>query len=201
MIEAAFRDRMKMLEPEAYPEKPAVSDLAGPPAGIIDPAQVALPLNAAEVASGRGPPTDAEQPQSKPSAEDQAQAERPRRYRDKTHLRFVADHACIVCGRQPCEPHHLRFAQPRALGRKASDEFTVPLCRIHHREVHDQGDERVWWKRFNIDPMPIALELWQYTRGLLRPPEVSQAARDANGSEVAKASSGLFELGDDGRPV
>jgi hypothetical protein len=37
-------------------------------------------------------------------------------------------------------PHHLRFAQPRALGRKASDEFTVPLCRVHHREVHRAGD-------------------------------------------------------------
>ena len=41
-----------------------------------------------------------------------------------------------VCGRQPCDAHHLRFAQNRAMGRKVSDEFTVPLCRGHHREVH-----------------------------------------------------------------
>ena len=56
-----------------------------------------------------------------------------RRYRDRDHLRHVAKHPCLICGRKPSDPHHLRFMQPRALGRKASDEFTVPLCRIHHR--------------------------------------------------------------------
>ena len=39
------------------------------------------------------------------------------------------------------DPHHLRFAQPRALGLKVSDEFTVPLCRGHHRELHRAGNE------------------------------------------------------------
>ena len=93
---------------------------------------------------------------------------KPRRYRDKDHLRFVAAQPCTVCGRQPCEAHHLRFAQPRALGRRVSDEFTVPLCRVHHRELHRQGDERAWWNKANIDPMPIALGFWQQTRGVLR---------------------------------
>ena len=37
----------------------------------------------------------------------------PKRLRDKAHLKFVASQACLVCGRQPCDPHHLRFAQPR----------------------------------------------------------------------------------------
>jgi ERF superfamily len=36
-----------------------------------------------------------------------------RRLRDKTHLRFVAKQPCLVCGRQPCDAHHLRFAQSR----------------------------------------------------------------------------------------
>ena len=57
----------------------------------------------------------------------------PKRRRDKSHLRFVASQPCLVCGRHPSDPHHLRFAQPRALGVKVSDEFTVPLCRGHHR--------------------------------------------------------------------
>ena len=70
----------------------------------------------------------------------------------------------LVCGRQPSDPHHIRFAQQRALGRKVSDEFTVPLCRIHHRELHRKGDEAAWWKSVNIDPMPIALRLWQHSR-------------------------------------
>jgi hypothetical protein len=69
----------------------------------------------------------------------------PRRYRDRAHLKFVASQPCLRCERQPAEPHHLRFVQPRALGRKVSDEYAVPLCRTHHREVHRQGDEAAWW--------------------------------------------------------
>jgi hypothetical protein len=57
----------------------------------------------------------------------------PRRYRDRAHLDFVASQPCLVCGRQPCDAHHLRFMQPRALGRRVSDEFAVALCRTHHR--------------------------------------------------------------------
>lgn len=87
-----------------------------------------------------------------------------RRYRDKTHLKFVSSLACLVCGRQPCDPHHLRFAQLRALGRKVSDEFTVPLCRTHHRELHRGGNEPAWWSRFGIDPVVVAAALWAQTR-------------------------------------
>jgi hypothetical protein len=39
----------------------------------------------------------------------------PRRVRDRDHVRFVAQQTCLVCGRQPCDAHHLRFAQNRAL--------------------------------------------------------------------------------------
>jgi hypothetical protein len=53
----------------------------------------------------------------------------PRRIRDREHVRFVSQQTCLVCGRQPCDAHHLRFTQNRALGRRVSDEFTVPLCR------------------------------------------------------------------------
>jgi hypothetical protein len=89
---------------------------------------------------------------------------KPRRYRDRAHLEFVASHACLRCGRQPSEPHHLRFAQPRALGRKVSDEFAVPLCRTHHREAHRHGDEAAWWKSAGIDPVAVAHRLWQHSR-------------------------------------
>jgi hypothetical protein len=88
----------------------------------------------------------------------------PRRYRNREHLRFVARQPCLVCGRKPSDPHHLRYLQPRALGRKASDEFTVPLCRMHHRAAHRAGDERAWWKAAGIDPMKFARGLWQQTR-------------------------------------
>ena len=51
------------------------------------------------------------------------------------------------------DPHHLRFAQPRALGLKVSDEFTVPLCRGHHRQLHQAGNEVAWWDNLNIKPL------------------------------------------------
>jgi ERF superfamily len=88
------------------------------------------------------------------------------RLRDKDHRRFVLRQACLVCGRAPSDPHHLTFTQPRALGRRVSDEFIVPVCRVHHRELHRSGDEAVWWRRLNIDPLPVALRLWQRTRGM-----------------------------------
>jgi hypothetical protein len=86
------------------------------------------------------------------------------RLRDKEHCKFVAAQPCIVCGRAPSEAHHIRFAQPRAFGRKVSDEYTVPVCRVHHRDLHGYGDEASWWAAVSIDPLPIALELWRRSR-------------------------------------
>jgi DNA recombination protein Rad52 len=87
----------------------------------------------------------------------------PKRLRDKAHLRFVAALPCVICERQPSDPHHLRFAQPRAIGLKVSDEFTVPLCRGHHRELHRAGNEAAWWQDRRIDPLEIAKSLWNQT--------------------------------------
>ena len=109
-----------------------------------------------------------------PSAARSAEAGRRRRgvaaktirLRDKDHRKFVSRQPCLVCGRAPSDPHHLRFAQVRALGRKVSDEFTVPVCRPHHREIHRHGDEAAWWTRAGIEPLPVALTLWRQTHPL-----------------------------------
>jgi ERF superfamily len=90
----------------------------------------------------------------------------PRRIRDREHVKSVAKQPCLVCGRRPTDAHHLRFTQSPALGRKVSDEFTVPLCRGHHREVHRCGDETAWWKRTGIDPTLAARVLWLNTHPL-----------------------------------
>jgi hypothetical protein len=89
-----------------------------------------------------------------------------RRYRSREHLRYVMQQPCLVCGRKPSDPHHLGFTQPRALGRKVSDEFAVPLCRGHHRAVHRSRDERAWWRQAGIDPIKVARRLWKETHGL-----------------------------------
>jgi hypothetical protein len=98
----------------------------------------------------------------------------PRRIRDRDHVRFIAKQPCLICGRQPSDAHHVRFAQSPALGRKVSDEFTVPLCRGHHREVHRCGDEPVWWLKVRINPMVRARQLWLKTHP---PPATSEKKR------------------------
>jgi hypothetical protein len=85
------------------------------------------------------------------------------RVRNKSHLIFVAAQPCLVCQRSPCDAHHLKFAQPRSLGRKVSDEFTVPLCREHHHELHRRGNETAWWANLQIAPLETARELWEAT--------------------------------------
>ena len=107
----------------------------------------------------------------------------PRRYRNREHLRFVARQPCLVCGRKPSDPHHLRYLQPRALGRKVSDEFAVPLCRVHHRAAHRAGDERAWWNAAGIDPMKFVRRLWKQTRvkeGRLPADEIMQTPQSGS---------------------
>jgi ERF superfamily len=134
----------------------------------------------------------------------------PRRYRSREHLRYVIQQPCLVCGRKPSDPHHLRFMQPRALGRKASDEFAVPLCRGHHRAAHRARDERAWWKQAGIDPIKIARRLWKATRGMgpwwaegaafPRPraaagsTELTQQAEDSSATATAQEETRLPDL-------
>jgi DNA recombination protein Rad52 len=115
----------------------------------------------------------------------------PKRLRDKAHLRFVASQPCLVCGRQPSDPHHLRFAQPRALGLKVSDEFTVPLCRGHHRQLHQAGDEAAWWDNSNINALEIAKGLWEESRMKTFPTRGSSiSTANAPGSTPGGPASG-----------
>jgi ERF superfamily len=118
----------------------------------------------------------------------------PRRRRNREHLRYVAQQACLVCGRKQSDPHHLRYLQPRALGRKVSDEFAVPLCRSHHRAVHRASDEEAWWKAAGIDPVKAACQLWRQTR-LNAPQEHYQAGLAARQEtrSIASASDGTRE--------
>jgi hypothetical protein len=89
----------------------------------------------------------------------------PRRVRSKEHLRFVARQPCLICGRAPSQAHHIRYAQPRGLSLKVSDEYTVPVCAIHHTEIHHTGDERRWWQERKIDPLETARDLWRRSQG------------------------------------
>jgi hypothetical protein len=132
----------------------------------------------------------------------------PRRYRNREHLRYVAQQACLICGRKESDAHHLRYLQPRALGRKASDEFAVPLCRSHHRAVHRVGDEQAWWKAAGIDPVKVAHQLWRLTRlddpeehhqaGLAAHPETPSIASAPDGTRESRSDQVAIGQADDG---
>jgi hypothetical protein len=117
---------------------------------------------------------------------------KPVRERDRDHLRFVAAQPCLVCGRTPSDAHHIKFAGQRAMGRKVSDRFAVPICRLHHRELHRRGNERAWWGKQGIDPLPIAASLWERTHAVAsvavatdRPAEINGWHFEARGSSAA----------------
>jgi hypothetical protein len=189
-VEEAFSARMALQE--TSPEALATEEEPVPPANNpIQPQQPLVSADAVKRARGRprkihpasdqsaAPPVSPQSTVEAPrlvSSQLEADAApdkidkskltfgEPRRLRDKAHLKFVASQPCLICGRSPADAHHLRFTQSRAMGLKVSDEFTVPLCRIHHRDVHSHGDEVAWWERRAIDPVATSRMLWVSTR-------------------------------------
>ena len=113
----------------------------------------------------------------------------PRRIRDRDHVKYVAQQPCLICGRQPSDTHHLRFTQSRALGRKVSDEFTVPVCRGHHREVHRHADEALWWRNAGIDPTVTARALWRESHPLATAPRTMGAVASTVPAATAKRTA------------
>ncbi len=150
IVEQAFEHKLTEFSQSAATQERPHADVIGSPSAEIQQ---------------DGPPPDALDGEQ-PAGIDKSALTigTPRRYRNKEHLRFVAQQPCLLCARKPSDPHHLRFVQPRALGRKASDEFTVPLCRGHQRAAHRSGNERAWWKAAGINPIKIARQLWTRTR-------------------------------------
>jgi hypothetical protein len=156
-VEASFRERVLTLE-----AGPAVAEAQIDPAkddGVVAPgAQTFIETMDASAAA------PIILPQKPIGHRRRCIAAKAIRLRDKEHCRNVAAQPCVVCGRAPSEAHHIRFAQPRALSRKVSDEYTVPVCRLHHRELHRYGDEASWWVGVQVDPLPVALELWRRSK-------------------------------------
>jgi hypothetical protein len=158
LIEEAFALRLAAAESS---EQPACATTPSPDASSGSLRGEHAPGSHAHVPDSIG---DTEAPLDPPGIDKSALTiGAPRRYRDKAHLAFVASHPCLICARRPTDPHHVRFAQKPALGRKVSDEFTVPLCRSHHRELHRSGSEYLWWEHVGIDPLKIARKLWKRT--------------------------------------
>jgi hypothetical protein len=188
-VEKAFENRMAVLEDQAPP--PQAGEVPHHPPEDQTAPELGLPTpEAAELAASGDARSLAPElvRRGKPVIDKSVlTVAAPRRYRNKDHLRFVAQQPCLVCGRTPSDPHHLRFTQPRALGLRVSDEFVAPLCRTHHREVHRVSDERAWWKQAGIDPLKVARKLWKNTRLNTRAPD---GEREPNGVGTAPGLGG-----------
>jgi hypothetical protein len=113
----------------------------------------------------------------------------PKRVRDPEHLKFINAQPCLVCGRAPVHAHHLRFAQPRAMSNKVSDEWSVPLCFTHHRSLHMVGSEEAWWTEKGIDAKAEALRLWRQSHGIAEPTEIEEVRNAAEGGEIKAGES------------
>jgi hypothetical protein len=149
LVERAFETRFAGLAPDPAADL-AVSDSAPHGAPAHSNGLAADPVTSKPASAGEGARSGRKFPIIKTV-----------RHRNKEHLRFVRTQPCLICAKQPSDPHHLPFAQPRALGRKVSDEYAVPLCRAHHREAHRAAKEISWWQSRGIAPLAVAETLWQ----------------------------------------
>jgi hypothetical protein len=120
--------------------------------------------------------------------------------RDREHLKFVASQPCLICGRTPSDPHHIKFAEQRTMGRKVSDRFTVPICRLHHRELHRKGNERAWWEKQEIDPLPVAARLWAKTHGFASA-AINIDGEKAQLAEIIGAGAAGWSQYDETKPI
>jgi hypothetical protein len=168
ILEERFQSRLAKICEQPIPDETSDGPAAGKPLYVPAGAPSLAGSDDSVVPSGRldsGASQNSSTPAKKQSPSEVIRAlGKTVRLRDKDHRRYVLRQACLVCGRVPSDPHHLTFTQPRALGRRVSDEFIVPVCRVHHRELHRSGNEAAWWQRLSIDPVPVALRLWQQTR-------------------------------------
>jgi hypothetical protein len=194
MVEDQFRARLSAI-------CPSHGTCDGPAAGAVpDDLAGHEPAHAVPGQTGVSGALDAgrRQDASMPTTKKQSRSDTIRalgkmvRLRDKDHRRFVLRQACLVCGRVPSDPHHLTFTQPRALARRVSDEFIVSVCRVHHRDLHRSGNEAAWWRKLNIDPLPVALRLWQHTRSDREIAPMTQAVKtpDASTHDQARPDAG-----------
>src|SRR5205814_110829 len=96
-----------------------------------------------------------------------------------TELAIFSETEALTAWAQKILPQkdQLTTSDAEALEGAFAAKLSVPLCRTHHRELHQRGDERIWWQQLNIDPMLAASALWAQTH-----PALAQPASAINGA-------------------
>lgn len=77
---------------------------------------------------------------------------RPKRIRwvSPDFLTWVKTQACMCCGQSADDAHHLIGWGQGGVGTKAHDIFTIPLCRKHHRQLHE--NPRTFEREYGTQP-------------------------------------------------
>ena len=76
----------------------------------------------------------------------------------KNYLDYIREKPCLICGITPCDPDHLEARGMGGAKSEMKDLSCVPLCRIHHTERHQFGNQKfedkysinLWKDAFNL---------------------------------------------------
>lgn len=99
---------------------------------------------------------------------------------NKKHLAFLHELECPVYNAFPVVAHHLLRGDPtRGMGRKAGDNFAIPLSDRAHRELHACGDEVRYLAKFGIDGPKLASDLYRVSGDIVAGMEIINAIRQA----------------------
>lgn len=68
----------------------------------------------------------------------------------------IKSRGCCICKNPVADAHHLRIiGHKRGMSVKNGDDYTIPLCRRHHDELHAMGDEKLFLDLHGIDPVKV----------------------------------------------
>lgn len=112
-----------------------------------------------------------------------ALVQRQPRIEDAAYLAYVRTLPCLVCGRGPSDPAHLRSSALRygkrqtGMGEKPDDKWALPLCRHDHDAQHRTNELRWWASKGIPDPFAVAIALYASRPNARRPRQEPQLRR------------------------
>lgn len=88
-----------------------------------------------------------------------------RRYKDRQHLEFIRSLPCCVCMEDRSDmhraAHHALRGPIRGMGRKAGDNWVIPMCSKCHSALHNDGDETCYLASYGVNVVELSKQLWR----------------------------------------
>lgn len=73
---------------------------------------------------------------------------KPQVHRSQEYMAFVRTLPCYICGNPETEAHHSEGGH--SMAQKGDDTSCVPLCHVHHAEIHQLG-KRSFEEKYDLD--------------------------------------------------